>query len=1020
MSAGSSAPAEPAAAAGEKDSFLPPHLEGVVSPQSEAPTPVQNRPPQQTPSAATAASKAAEKAMLQPQKEQGHAGHQTKAPAPVPKASGLTKQPLSMPASAAMQQGSARNVSAAKVLQAYKAAPAGTTKSHATQVNSSIHERPAGVAKQAPEAASAPAVTCHEAAQKSNRASTGAAVHTAPHPAAEDAKLATAAATKGNALASSTVVAATPVASSKGQVASSAEGSSASQKPIARPAAASRLVPPGSGAPSVSAAASALLPTTSTPVPAEAVAAATSFLNNLGNADSSPSGGSWNAPLFPRANPWHATLPLLPHMRAEVCSLGSLGSTKPATEQPGITSQAALQARPGQSRPKLPAQPPSPEMRLESLMQELSDMGHRLPNAAPAKPQQRSAAPSAAASRAAASSASSSQQQVSRSASPAGGAPLRGSAPPRQPQQSVSGVAVRSSAAIQGRAFPDADVAAADKLRTEIAELQRVIDLKVREAKRKGAAARFNSQGQRRPDQASHAAPGSTQPVVTKAKTVVFKPSEQTLRVASHVASLIGRQITQASAAVSSLSASQQEQKAVAEHNKGAEHVSKPASANPTAGKAIGAPLEADAGALQKHHNSLFDGAALAPKQPPASPASKGAKAEGTQLPGSSSPSAPTSVPLSRAAPTVSVPQVQTTQPSAAPEVKQPPLKHSAQGPQPVRSQQVPSKSAALSSHQVGTSIAKPAETHASASPPAARVQAAPMAPPQQSVKLTAVPVSAPVSTPAQPIATPASARKATVEPAAHSDRVLPRSMSQPDDSAAAAKSAAPSQLQPAMPDVASVGEKPEDKAGKPADASQSAQPDTHTRVETAGAGAGAMSAEARITSHGSVQKGIPERRKPSPQLATERGEHASSATADKASPEKQGSLSAAGHLPAFPLPVLAREDYNSASTPPSDGTPAYTMLTQTPLGTGSAWSAAAQDKVSSWPASIESQPRKSSHLPTAPDQQSVPTIARDDRSGPAIAGHRAGAAGQTPQASAQVGRTPPSRQGAARGRVMT
>ena len=492
--------------------------------------------------------------MMQPQKQQSHAGHQAKAPAAAPKVSGPAKQPPIMPASTAMQQASAHGASGAKLPHAPEATPAGTTKSSVTQPGSSARVGQASTAKQASGAAVLPAVTHRRTTEDGNRASAGPAAQQKTLPVSSGGKPGTPAAGKGSASARSTVAAATSAAVSKGQPAPLAKGASVSQKPAVRPAAASRAFPSGRVQPAVSATATAAQPSTSVTVPAEAVAAATSFLNDLGNASSSPS---------------------------EARGLAPSGPVTPAAGQPGSISGPALQTQPGQSLPKLPPAPPSPEMRLESLMQELSNMAHRLPNAAAAQPQQKPAAPAAAAPRAAASL----RRPASRSVSPANVMPLRVSAPPWQPQQSGGATAARSAPAKHGRMSSDAEVRAAEKLRKEIAELQREIDLKVREAKKKGQAGKAVPQGQKRPDQAPQAAAGSIPRAVAKAKAEVPKASEQPSKGPSPAPNPASKQTPQPSAPVPGPLAAQGEQSAAAPVNQAAESASQPASARPSTGK---------------------------------------------------------------------------------------------------------------------------------------------------------------------------------------------------------------------------------------------------------------------------------------------------------------------------------------------------------------------------------------------------------------------------------------------------
>ena len=1068
LCAGSGAPPQQIPAAVEKDSFLPPHLKGLVAPQAKAPTPLQSGPPQPIFSAAPAASKAAEKAAVQPAKQETHGGQAAKVPAPAHITSTLAKQPCSMPGMPAMEQASARSAGGANILQGPKAAPASITKGSAAKADSSAHAGQATSSKQAPGAAITQAAMHREAAEKGHRASTGAAAQQKSPPSSGVGVPGTAAAGEGGDHAGSTAAARTPVATSRSRPASPAKTASVGQTPAMRPAPASRLLPSGIAAPPISAAASAVLPTSTVPVPAEAIAAATSFLNDLGNANSSPSGAS----------------------RPASSGLGS-GSGKPAVGQLGSKSQSALRTQPGRSLPNIPANPPSPEMRLETLMQELSDMAHRLPNATPAELQQKPAASSAAASKAAASLLPALQQPVSRSGSPASGMPLRASALPRQPQQVGSATAARSAAAKQGRASSDADIPAAEKLRKEIAELQRVIDLKERETKRKGLAGKPVPQGERQPALAPQTAPVSTPPNIAKAKAEVPKASAQPSKGPSPAPNLTSKQISRTAAPVSVPSAAQGERNA--EGNRAAEHTSKPAFAglstgrhtpqaaapvpSPSAaqgkqnaaadgnraagtpqsapglsaGEARLAPAKAEASAAQKQHSSISDGAKLAPKQPLASPVSKGARAEGTQLSSSSRPPAPGPVPPSQAATPASVPQVQRSQPSAAPRAEHPAAKLSAQAPQPVKPLQMPSMSAPLSLKQADTSGVEIPNIHASPKPPTAHVQGGPAASSQQPVKATAVPTSRRGA--AQPFVMPASAGRETVQFAVQKDKATRPATPQPSASTGAASSAVSSQAQPVMRHGTPTDDRPKERAGRPTAAS--AQPDTHIKVGHAKGGA--ASAEGLPAFTGRIQTGIVERPEQSAQVVAKQREHASSTihasleassgrgaphrqasaaaahlqagedNSKPASPENHGSLPVTGRLPAFPLPVLALENNTSASSPPSSDTPAYTMLTQTPLGTGSAWPAATQGKMDSQSASIPSQYRKSSQLTATPERLSQPITARTAAGAynravpePLSAGQRAGAAGQTPRASVPQGRTLPSRGRGARDRVMT
>lgn len=1060
LCAGPDAPAQQNAAAAEKDSFLPPHLKGLVSPNLKAPTPLQSGPPKPSQSAGITASKAAETAMLQPQKQQRHAGHQARAPAAAPKASGLAKQPPSMPASTAMPQASAPSGARASVLQSPKPTPASASRSSATLTNSSARTLQASVAKQASGAAGAPAGLPREPTDKGHRASAGAASQLGTPSASVGAKQGMTAGGKASASAGSAVAAATPVAASKGQPASLAKGGSVSQKPSAPPAAAGQAVQGGHAAPPVRAAASAALPTTSVPVPAEAIAAATSFLNDLGNARSSPSEAPRKAPS---------------------------GSGRPAAGQLGSMSRSAQQTQPALSLPKLPAHPPSPEMRLESLMQELSNMAHRLPDAAPAEPRQKPAGPSLAAPRAAAPSASSLQQAVSRTAGPASGMPYRASAPPRQPQQAGRATAGRSIPARQGT-LSDADVTAAtEKLRKQIAELNRVIDVRVREAKRKGTAGKAVPPGPKQPAQASQAAPGSAAPTIAKAKAEVPQPTEQpskgpsaapnlaskqpplssapvpgplvaqgeqdapaqSSKAAEHTSKLAlaghstGKQTPQAAAPARSPSAADLKQSTVAEGHRAAERASNPAS-GASAGEAMTSPARAAAVAPQKQHGSTSDRAKLAPKQPPASCVSNRAKAGGTQPP-SSRPSAPGSVPPGQPANPASGPQVQSSQPSAAPVAEHPAAEQVVKEPQQIKRPQMPGMLPPLK--QADTSSAGVPRMHASAQPPTAHDQGGPAAASQPSVKASAVPTSH--HGPAQPSVTPALAGKESVQLAVQKDGGVRLAMSQPSASAGAATRAAPSQAQPVMPDVTPASDKPQERAARPTAGAQPIQPDTHTKA----AKAAARSAEATPPAGGSVRHGTHERPARSAEPVAKQREQASSTALEDlsgreapdrvdsaaaplragkgnyepVSPEMQGSLPAMGHLPATPLPVLALEDNRRATSPSSSGTPAYTMLTQTPLGTGSAWPAAAQDKAGSQPAPALTQQRKTVHLTPTLDSWNEPTNARAAAGagegsllGSVKAGQPAKAAGQTSRASSPYGRTPDSGHRAARGRIMT
>ncbi len=982
--------------------------------------------------------------MLQPQKQQSHTGNQAKAPAAAHSASGPAKQPPSMLASAATQQASAHGASGAKILHAPKPTPAGTTKNSATHPSSSAHVGQASTAKQAFRAADAPAVTHRKAAEEGHRASAGPAAQQKALSGSVGRKPGTPAAGQGSAIAGSTMVAAMSAGARKGQLAPLAKGASVSQKPAVRPAAVNRSFPSGHVQPAGSATETAARPTPSVAVPPEAIAAATSFLNDLGNSSSSPSEARGVVPSGPR---------------------------RPAAGQPGSKTGPALQTQPGQSLPKLPPAPPSPEMRLESLMQELSNMAHRLPNAAPAQPQPKPAAPTAAASRASGSL----QQPDSRSASHANVVPLRVSAPPWQPQQSGGATAARSAPAKHGRVPSDAEMRAAEKLRKEIVELQRDIDLKVREAKKKAQAGKAVPQGQKRPDQAPQAAAGSMPPAVAKAKAQVPKaseqpskgpslapdpPSKQTLQLPAAVPGPLAahgeksaaaqgdkatgltatpasaglstsKRVTQAAAPVPSPLAASQKQSTVPTGDRVAEHMSKPAS-GPSTGEARVAPAKANAPAAPKQGSSAAEGGNLPHEQSVGSSVSKGAIGEGTQLSSSSRPAALGSAPPSQAANATSVPQIQRSQPSAAPDAKHPAAKQSATASTPVKPPQKPSMSASLSQKQTDTSGTKPPTTHAQEGPAGSL---------QQSQRATSVPTSQ--HGPAQPIVTPASAGKEAVQLAISKDQAT----AQHGAAAGAANRAAPSQAQPVMSDVLPADDKPKERSARPTAASQSTQPDTHSTVEKAQAGA--ASAIAMPTTDGSVQAGRPaapvakqREHAPSPMLEGSSGKEAplrldsaaapgSQAHKDTPKPartERLGSLPATGHLEAVPLPVQALEDNTRASSPSSSGTPAYTMLTQTPLGTGSAWPAAAPDKADSQPAPILSQRRESFQLRATTDRLSRPNSARtaptaSHRSvpGPVMAAQRAGAASQTPQASALQGRTPPSSgQRAARGRVMT
>ena len=975
--------------------------------------------------------------MLQPQKQPSHAGHQAKAPAAAPKASGPAKQLPTMPASAAMQQASGHGASGAKSLQAPKLTPAGTTKSSATQPGSSARVGQASTAKQPLGVAVAPAVAHREATEEGHRASAGSAARQKTLSGSIGGKP-SAAAAKGSAIAGSTAAAAISAAASKGQPASLAKVPSVSQKPAARPAAASRVFPSGLVQPAISATTKAQRPTASVPVPAEAVAAAASFLNDLGNTSSPPS---------------------------EALGLAPSGPVKAAAGQLGSKSGPAQQIQPGRSLPKLPPAPPSPEMRLESLMQELSNMAHRLPNAAPAQPQQRPAALTAAASRASGSL----QQPGSRSASPANVVPLRVSAPPWQPQQSGSATAVRSAQVKAGRVPSEAEVRAAETLRAKIAELQREIDLKVQKAKKKGQAGKAVPQGQKRPDQAPQAAVGSIPPIAAKAEAEVPKASEQPSQGPSPASSLASKQTPRPSAPVPGRLAAQGEQSAAALGSQAAMNASQPASAGqklgkqtaqaaapalshlaaphkqstepvgnraaeqtpkpaPSTGEAMIAPAKANAPVAPKQGSSASAGSKLPHEQSLGSSVSQGARVEGTSASNSSRSSALGSVAPSQAAPQSSVPQSQRSQPFAAPDAERPAAKQSAPASEPVRPPQKPSMSASLSQKQTDISGAKGTR----AKSPAAHAQEGSL---QQPVKEAALPASH--HAPAQPTIMPASAGKEAKQLAIHKDQAVAQ--------ISASAGAANREAQPVSSDGPPANDKPKEGSARPTAASQSTQPDTHSIVGEAQAGAtSAKAAPPTDFQAGRPAAPVAKQREhaPFPMLkgssgkeapvwldpAAAPGLQAREDTPKSAGTERQGSLPATGHVPAVLLPVQALEDSTWASSPSSSATPAYTMLTQTPLGTGSAWPAAAPDKAESQLANKPSQQRETAQLRATPDRLSGPNSAitapaANNKSvpGPVLAAQRAGAGVQTPQASGPQGRTPPSSgQRAARGRVIT
>lgn len=790
--------------------------------------------------------------------------------------------------------------------------------------------------------------------------------------------------------------------------------------------AATTSLPPKTALPSV-AMAPAMQPVTSTAVSAKAIAAANLFLSNLGIANSSASDGSadgmrkrsrntaekrdkkvaqaqaeasWSAPLFPSPGHVPGSLPFPPGMIANFGALGSFSANQPAVGQVGSfgSSQPAAEQLGSKYRPVLPKQlhPPSPELRLESLMQELSGMGHKLANAAPAHPQP-SLAPAATgqpqaahtASRPAATSAVSLQQPPSRSASPANDLIPRGSAPVRPPQPSISAEALRNAAktAIAKQVKPitrlDTEEAAAEKLRKQIAELQRTIELKELEGRRKAAAARTASQRHKLPESAPEAAPATVQPSsapAAKATREARGLAEQPLKPPSAVTASSNHITSAPAASAPGPTRHPVQQSAPAEGQHVAQQGSRSVITASRNGQASSVPASPPAVAPQKHQSSAAvalgfcsgHSHALSARK---APGGEGIPAtQGTNLPALGSAS-------SNSAP-IAVPEVRSSQPLAAQKVDQ------AAGSQPDRAPQQASEAQQVAITSVPQSLAsaqlisaKPASVKAAAQPPqeghkgpseqplVVSLPASPAATPasgagetvQRAVhKDRVAPTLVPVSSAVPSAVMPSSAARAGAHLAAQEDMTTPAKEPQPDAAPASLNGAVPSRVEPAVTPVSD--ESPEQAAA----ATPAWQP---AQAKGGGGAEGRKAAPARATpavsAFGSLHFGTPE---PSPQSGTKqavldkplRREAQPAATATLQAGEdalkpaptaKQGSALGTGQLPALASPVLAIKDSSAASQSPSSDTPSYIMLTQTPLGAGSAWAPAAHKKLNSPPA---------------------------------------------------------------------
>lgn len=1038
LCAGASAPEQKGVPASQDDNtFLPPHLLGMVSPSSKAAASPSKAAPQQAPPAAPA-SRAAEKAPQQ----SSPAGHMVRQPAAEGKPQELAKPPVSASAKSAMQPSGGATVRAPaniirenRVPPAQKVAPkphsapkqqSGTSAAAMAAKLAGINETmreirvtlgveetpaarpPAGNASQKaggagavcarppatgtpPQAAPAPGVS---AAVAKHKASNAAAASTAP---AEQRPSAAPLAKSVPAFQAPATRPAQDIVGSRPSVQAAANQPARASQALAAPAkppvtsapalspqppmhqALPAKMPPGISAPAISAAPPALQPVASAPVSAEAVAMASSFLDNLAGASASPSGGSWSAPLFLGAAPIRGGLPFPPGMAALLGLPGSSGPL-PAAGQP-------LSAHLRQS--KEATMRASPDVSLETLLQRLSDMEGNLPASASGRPQQKASAQGAAAPKPASLSASMLRQPVSRSASPVSGLPLKkgGPAPLRQGQAAGAAGQPKSGLAKQSR--PEAaggKPEAITKLQSQIAEMQRVIEAKEQEAKRK-AAAKAAAEGQRVIEQSSKAAPAKSQPA--SAPAAPSAPAAQKPQAAAPAGSI--------SAPAQSLASFAGKAAELGPH--------KP----PHAPKLPGAGRRA-ASATPKPASPAVHVQSAQREQSPAGGKTGGtASVQPTPVPQQSVPQ--TQAPPSIAAPLPSTPALAGAppKPATAAPVSTPPAAGVQEAPKAALKQPV------LTPKVLATAPAQPASITKEAA------QVAPSAVQAPTSQLEALASSTRSEAPGkhQPAKSVLMAEK---------DR-LPAQAAVPTAATSAAQSKASAMGQgPAVNGLALDAAAP----AKPAPAADTIAEKQHSKLAQAPQAAAQPPAKQPVPASSSAsEKPAPIAAPPVQQPPAGCATQAAKGAVLTATAAKQGDKPAAEHTPApsgpdkhAPLPAVQRDVSQSADAFISSDTPAYTMLTLTPLGTGSAWPVSPQKPAKPTPTSSQciavSQPTAASGSLHVTSSAELGKAASGAALSPA--GQPAGQAGRmrSPDAFTPRAKTPTSEQRPARGRLIT
>ena len=1031
---GSAAASQHGAPAEGNGSFLPPHLLGMVSPQPTAPSPSAGKPAQQTPSAA-AASKPAEK---QPP-VQSSAGQPAKMPAAAPSKPEAGKQP----ASSAAQQSRPAAYLAPKQTQgrtqappAQNAAPAKPAQNAGGQASSAAGLAKANAARQAAQPASRAAAAHHEAARhgaarkapaapaapaaprnplasagargpvagrgrggsvlaSSRPASTGAAAGTAPaRPPAPTASLA-----KSAAVASQTPPTGAAARAASSGASKAAGGQKQPLAPASAPAgdaqavaqAGSKSLLPGSSAPPASASAPASQP----PVSAEAVAQAQSFLDGLGSLGSPGPGFSWG---FPGANAPHGGLPFPPGM--------TFGGRLLSSGQMGSSGEKPRPAAPQASRASIV----SPEMRLESLMQELSDMKHKLPAGASAKPQQGPAARGKIASRSGTPSGTAQQRPTSRSASPGGGMPAKGAQASKPHQAAGKSASAGSAGAKQTAAAMNGQQKAAMELQRQIAELQREIELK-QLVKQKKAAAKGTAEARIPSDQASKSPPfaaGSKQPGSTSAARSGAAP------------------------------------KAAAETRVASDRALKAAPAAASSKQPSSTPAAPGAAAPQKQQSMTPSVGTSAPAQSAAAPAGKAAAPSQKQpvdaAKRAASDTAP--APVKPPVPAARELQVQSSPPTARPSTegtaeKQPTGNATQQAANSAEAGKRPEPQSSA-----GSRTAQPTSTAALPKP---HVATAPLEAAKPAKEFhTASASAAPAAQSSVALGPAAKKHMPSVKPSAPSQQRQPASTP-------AENSAAPGGPQPGRPEAKKSRDKPQASQVQSQGSEEPIQVKSVARIGASGAVAAPVKAAPSVGASSNAEPGKLQSPEPSAAMESPPAPKAvqgqtlaapasdpksSKAPATPASTAGPGSAAAAGHIPALPLPVLTSDDSKAASMHSSGGTPHYTMLTRTPLGTGSAWPVIAAQSSTSGSSCHSSPSRRASQPTSMPDSLSVPTSSKtralgNDGSvpGPQRAGQRASPTGQLqPLRVSPLGVKSPlpgaksssSAQRPARGRVVT